>query len=96
MNIAAHFKTDVFLLTTKHFIFNEKKKHVKKLTENSEYAEMRHHNYVWHGDVIFYNKMTLQITCGWRAAVRFFLIFLHGLAWLVLGRLIISLYMRVG
>ena len=31
-------------------------------------------------------------TCGRRAAVRFFFYLSHGLAWLVLGRLIISLY----
>ena len=30
--------------------------------------------------------------CGRRAAVRFFFYLTHGLAWLVLGRLIISLY----
>ena len=99
MNIAAQFKTNVFLLTQMGSIsssplntsFLLKKKTLKKLPENPEYAEMRHNNCVWHGDVIFYNKMTSQITCGRCAAVRFFYLS-HGLAWLVLGRLIISLY----
>ena len=90
MNIAAQFKTNVFLLTQMGSLsssplntsFLLKKKTLKKLPENPEYAEMRHNNYVWHGDVIFYNKMTSQITCGRRVAVRF-LNLSHGLPWLV-------------
>ena len=59
MKIAAQFKTDVFLLTQMGSISSSPlNTSFKKLPENPEYAEMRQNNYVWHGDVIFYNKMT--------------------------------------
>ena len=47
---------------------------------------------MWHGDVIFYNKITSQIHVRPACGCSFVFYLSHGLAWLVLGRLIISLY----
>ena len=47
---------------------------------------------MWHGDVIFYNKITSQIHVRPACGCSFVFNLSHGLAWLVLGRLIISLY----
>ena len=94
MNIAAQFKTGVFLLTQMGSIsssplntsFLLKKKTVKKSFQKI-LNTLRCDIIMWHGDVIFYNKMTSQINVRPACGCSVFFYLSHGLAWLVLGRL---------
>ena len=82
MNITAKFKTDVFLLTQMGSISSSplntsillKKKNVKKSFKKI-LNMLRCDIIMWHGDVIFYNKMTSQINVRPACGCSFFLSF---------------------